>query len=105
MKLVRKGLFLIALVEALFGTGTQTSVQAAASGGTGHPLPMHFATLPSRERVRRPGRRARSRAIERWNRRRLRETARRIRPRSDRVLQRLALHDSYARGPPRSLIG
>jgi hypothetical protein len=100
MNLPRKTLFVVPLAGAVLGTPALLVRAPVAPGGGGHAPLLQVASLPAR--VRRRVRGAKRRVIPWWNGLRVRDTARRIRASSESVKSRLAPHDSYARGPPRS---
>jgi hypothetical protein len=105
MCLSRKSFLLpIALVVGLFGTPTLTAVHVpGVPGGVAHPPVVQLAAGGRRTRRRRQIRGAKVRAVLRRAVSRLRGAAKRIRAVDERVQTRRAPHDSFARGPPRSL--
>jgi hypothetical protein len=104
MYFVRKSLFLVTLVGALFGSLALASVQVSGSqAGGGHLSLMRLATLPSRVRLRRSVRRAKTRVTALWDLLHSRDTRIPTRARGEFIRPRLLSHDWYARGPPRAV--
>ena len=102
MNLPRKTVFVVTLAGAVLGTPALLVRAPVAPGGAGHAPLRQVASLPARVRVRRRVRGAKRRAIPWRNGLSVAGIARRIRASSESARSRLAPHDSYARGPPRS---
>jgi hypothetical protein len=106
MHLHRKPLAAAALVLALFGASAGGSARAlGAPGGLGHGPIVQLATLEQRVRPRRRARGVKLRAILWRAVRRMRSGTAGTRAPGARLRARLALHDSWARAPPRALRG
>jgi hypothetical protein len=97
MQFPRKSLFLVTFAGTLLGTPALASGQVPpVLGGMADPPVRQLATRVSA--VHRRG--AKRRAITWWKGLRVRDAAARIRASAQHVRPRLALHDSYPRGPP-----
>jgi hypothetical protein len=98
----RKTLAAAALAVALVGASAGSMRAFGEAGDLGHGPMVQLATLEQRTWPRRRVRGDKVRGILWWIVRRVRSGAAATRARAGRLLARLPLHDSWARGPPRA---